>query len=359
MTSPLDELKVDQQSPLSPLLSGWRVPSLVKVEQDHLIYSVRDRSVSLNPLKPFQVLEDFLGLEGASDDHIVIFAKRWGVLGICEHGLPASHNSMYIPFDGPLAQEILQKGYRDTCLPVRNSGDMGYEPLEAWRFWIQQANTIIRLAADLHSNRRGDIKYWQILRYNPHHFEGFLGNNKTPSNPPPVVLGRIILASYLNGWLQLTGVQPFFYWEGHQTFLRLASWTTDQLLSVLGTQMMLMINRSSGYALCSSCGRPFFLRRGQGISRNVYCDAANCGRKAANRLAQVRFHLRNAENPLRRKRDRTRLTEQQVKAIKNKCQKYKGDSYPPGFIQELANQNGVSKSLVYKIAQGKIRSTIK
>src|SRR5688500_5717260 len=43
------------------------------------------------------ILEDFLRLDGEPDKRLLRFARRWGILGLCEHGLPAIHNPPSYP----------------------------------------------------------------------------------------------------------------------------------------------------------------------------------------------------------------------------------------------------------------------
>jgi DNA invertase Pin-like site-specific DNA recombinase len=95
------------------------------------------------------------------------------------------------------------------------------------------------------------------------------------------------------------------------------------------------------------------------MARNVYCDSPGCGLKAAKRAAQKRYLLRERHAPSRDKRPKTRLTDKQVKIIRNKCNRYSGGQYPAGFIKGLAENYGVSKSLIYKIAEGEARTKVK
>lgn len=359
-TSPIDEFRDERQRNLSSLILGWGRPGDVRVEGDSLVYSARSVRTYLKPVEPFEVLQSFLDLEGAASDKIAKFARRWGVLGICRHGLPAIHNTGINTFgDSPAWKLIQRHEYRDSCFPAQWSENFWCEPLDEWRYWIQQAKVIVRLGVELHALRSGDPKDWQTMGYEPKFYRGFIGGDKIPPMPPPVTLGRILLAQYINDWLTITGVQPLFFWEQGKHAFYLGSWGIDRLLAALGVQILLLINRSSGYALCSNCGRPFLLRHNQSANRNVYCDSPDCGWKAANRAAQKRFRLREHHFPSRDKRPKVRLTDKQVKIIKNKCNKYSGRQYPPGFIKGLAEDYGVSVSLIYKIAEGQARANVK
>ena len=356
-TSAIDEVRDESRRSLSSLIRGWRRPGEVRVEGDKLVYSARSVRTYLNPDEPFEILQGFLDLKGATSGKIARFARRWGVLGICEHRLPALHNpGINTSVDSPAWKLIQRYEYRDACFPPRWSGELSWEPLEEWRYWIKLANVIVRLGAELHALRPGDPKDWQFMGYDPELFQGIIHGNVMP---PPIQLCRSLLASYITDWLNITEVRPLFFWEQREHAFHLGSWGVDQLLAILGVQMLLLINRSSGYALCSNCGRPFLLRYRQSATRNVYCDAPDCGLKAAKRAAQKRYSLRERHNPSRDRRPKTRLTDEQVKIIRSECAGYSGGQYPAGFIKGLAENYGVSVSLIYKIAKGAARTNVK
>src|ERR1700682_234453 len=47
---------------------------------------------------PDDLLRRFVALTGAKDEKILGFARRWGLLGLCEHGLPSEHNREIDPY---------------------------------------------------------------------------------------------------------------------------------------------------------------------------------------------------------------------------------------------------------------------
>ncbi len=357
-TSPIDELQDERYRASSALILGWRRPSDVRVEGNNLVYSARAVRTYLNTDKPFEPLQSFLALEGEGSSRIASFARRWGVLGICEHGLPASHNPGFNTFiDTPGWNLIAQDEYRRNCNPVEQSSAVWYEPLDAWDFWIRQASMIVRLGADLHVNRPGKSEAWQAMGYKPESYTGFTAKGqsvrltaepKIPSLPPPIPIGRMLVAQYVNDWLAITGVRPLFFWEDGEPAFCLGSEGVDTLLATLGVQILLLINKSSGYAFCSNCGRPFLLRHRQSVARNIYCDSPHCGTAAARREAQKRYRLNERLNPTREKR-RSKITNNQKQHIWRLCNKYK--KYPPNFIKDLANKYKVDISYIYRIVR--------
>src|SRR5436853_7668736 len=101
--SPVDPFRDEQHLNLSSLIPGWGRPSMVKVEGNNLLSSGRSEATVLESDKSFEPLRSFLRLDGADGERIAEFARRWGVLGICEHRLPASHNrGLPLGFPSPI-----------------------------------------------------------------------------------------------------------------------------------------------------------------------------------------------------------------------------------------------------------------
>jgi hypothetical protein len=352
----IDELREERHRALSALIPIWRRPGSVKVEGNNLVYSARTVRTYLNTDKPYEPLQSFLALDGAVDSRIASFARRWGVLGICEHGLPASHNSGFYTFpDTPGWTLYEQDEFREHCNPLgRKSGDW-YEPLAEWNFWIRQASIIVRLGADLHGSRPGRTDDWNAMGYKPEGYKHFtargqsvklIAEPRVPSLPPPVPIGRMLLAQYINDWLAITGVRPFFFWEDGEHGFCLLSEGIDTLLATLSVQILLLINKASGYAFCSNCGRPFLLRHRQSAARNIYCDSTNCGTAASRRAAQKQYRLREQQDPSREKRQ-IKITRDEKQTIRRLCNTY--EEYPPNFIKNLAKKYEVDISYIYRI----------
>jgi hypothetical protein len=249
-TSPIDELRDERQHHLSSLIDGWSKPSMVRVEGDNLICSARSESANLTADQLFEPLRSFIALDGADGKRIARFAQRWGVLGICEHGLPASHNTgVHVYFGSPLWDKTARVEYQKSCFPMQLSDGLYSEPLAEWRFWTELANRIVRIGADLQSNQPGKTSDWQAMGYEPWHFEGLFGGNTHPSMPPPLGFGKVLLADYITEWLVITGVNPAFYWSRGRWIFKLGTSAVDKLLATIGVQMLLLINRSTGFSL--------------------------------------------------------------------------------------------------------------
>ena len=90
----------------------WRVPNSVELKGEALLWDVtKNQTIKVHPGR--SMLDDFIRLHNAQPDQILKYAMRWGVLGICKHGLPASHSyPSFVP--EPLALQALDS----ICQPI-------------------------------------------------------------------------------------------------------------------------------------------------------------------------------------------------------------------------------------------------
>src|SRR5688572_22338072 len=78
------------EGPLSP--TELRVPARVELMGDTLEFTYKSpvrRVVPGNTL-----FSDFIALADAKQERVLAFARRWGVLEICDHLLPAGHDAL-------------------------------------------------------------------------------------------------------------------------------------------------------------------------------------------------------------------------------------------------------------------------
>jgi hypothetical protein len=337
-----------------------------------------------------EVFGGFLDLANADDQDILNYARQWGVLGLCQHGLPIAHE--ITPVQGQFAPLLEAQ----ACEGKQQDG-WYYEPLDKWRYYASQMAAMVRLAVDLRNDRiteeeiqefknprRVKVKRYESTEYYPYWdplfevhpldrkrskkaistkaevmvspripgkredwetvFQDFEGPYQVIL-PVGVWTGRIALSTAINRWLGLTGIRPYFSWAGNETkFILGSSIHAHSLLPIFAVQLMLLVNGSPDYAVCYSCHKPFFLRKGQNTSQRSYCK--ECGLKAARREAVKKYYHEQRQNPSRMKRKR--LTPNQVQAIQKALKKPK-----PGLVKQLAAKYGVSAWAIYKIREGK------
>ena len=380
----------------SPLIETWVVPSSIEIKGSSLAYQLGKYTPVVEPDHATirrEILGGFLQLADADDTAIRDYARRFGVLGLCRHGLPAAH--LMKPFN---YRVVVMK---NACKIKERDGWL-IERLERWRHYARQMRSIIALSAELQKAKamteqqfRNTLKasfdasraeregqpfdpkilevYVKVIPLNKPDTKRPYFKNKVEVLPEfpgraedwqivlqesddpgsfmvidPVITARQRLSGVINQLLGMTAVRPFFSWTLETEFYLRSSLSSYYrggfLLPILVTQLMLLINGSPDYALCSSCNKPILLRKGQSVSRKSYCK--DCGSKAARREAVKKYYKAERTNPERKKR--VRLKPKEVQTIQRLLKKSK-----PGLVKELAKRYGVSEWAIYKIREGK------
>lgn len=204
-------------------------------------------------------LDEFVGLafpteaERRSSSDIAEFAKKWGGLWLCDHGLHYSHQRV-----GNLL--IDPSGCFTRCMPTV-AGGMFAEPVKAWRELAARAFNAMRLAASL----------------------------RRETDPEMDRTSRRLLVQIVNKWVSDGGVTVRFVdtaldrrWpEG----VELGFSTGGDLYGVLAAQLAMAITLSRQLYVCAECGRLFTpdpIHRPR-TGRRAFC--LQCGRPAAVRHA--------------------------------------------------------------------------
>jgi hypothetical protein len=240
--------------------SRWRRPSQVWAEAGflrwkHALGGRGDQSREVRP--DTGLLSGFLSLADASDEDIVRYATRWGTLGICEHGLPASHPGEMKDLRA-FGEALGVPEHPTDCEPGWRHGwhqEMWDEPLSAWRQLASATRCLLRLAAALHQGRIGDEEDWVC----------FTGPGETPQS---VDWGRLSLGFLASNWLQLGGVGFAVEWfKGPPVLVAMSG----SLFAALALDVASALPGGGGFAFCSSCGTPFTPTRRPVATRRRYC----------------------------------------------------------------------------------------
>lgn len=177
-----------------------------------------------------------------TSDQVMNFARRYGPLRLCKHGLPPMHRR--------------NDRERRWCPPC------GTEPIRRWFDYIGRAKTCLDFVA------------------------------VTKSNPEVILMpgvGKMIVQDSINEWLGDASVSFELNWKQRAT-LQL---TGVSVFGALGVQLLSAVT-SNTMAVCSGCGLPYF-REGRmpQSGRHNYCP--ECGKGVANKLRQRerRAKLRN------------------------------------------------------------------
>ena len=244
-------------------------------------------------------LESFAALAEASDGVIVRYARTHGVLGLCAHGLPWTHNP---PRDRKAAMAIADltrgapatgRGRRSRVSPAQrrwlaiqivqgcrpeavedSERFTGWEPLAQWRRWARETLALLNVAASLHEGQPGPVDKWSIV------FEGVA--RRAPWWKQSTTTDRLVLAHVLNEWMVLANVRPLITWSiGRPPEVILTSGSGDDatLFGALACQLVFAATRSEGMAVCSSCGEMYAPIRRPRADQRRYC--ASCRRRGA------------------------------------------------------------------------------
>lgn len=258
-----------------PLPSAtWAVPASIQTDGTDLIYREwteqrRPRRRRAGP----RMLEDFLGLAHMPAEAVVRYARQWGVLGLCRHGMPACHNH-----EGKV---------EDWCSPVgwefgKTRAEQAREPLSYWTFYADKFRTLLKVTANARAGTDvGDTADWIVL-HSP---------EPSWSLPPEAVTvptldgAPLFLGSEFHFYASLGDCRPVLTWHaGAEPRVELGGFG---LFGALAWQILLAATGSPGLAFCEECRAPF--RRD---GRRKYCE--DCGRPAALRAGAARQRKRRA-----------------------------------------------------------------
>ena len=233
------------------------------------------------------ILLEFVDLADAAGERVQEFAQKWGMLELCEHGKPATHNWIYAP--PSVSSQFLNQEEKLWCYPT------GVEPVDSWCSYARECRTMLLIAAQLHGSEPTSRENWKDL-YDRLDTTGAIIDLPSVlsdhlSSPMFSEAQPFALSEFVNRWLQLGDVRPSFVWEDlskppHITF---GTPSIGKLFAALAIQLMVAISGSDGPIICSSCAKPYFPDRRPRSGEAHYCRSRLCARKAALRDAAKRY----------------------------------------------------------------------
>lgn len=283
--------------------AALQIPSDFEIRGDHLYWAWHgfEAGASMGPFVPRYVspdgmLDRFIGIRTSRD--VIGFVRRYGVLGICEHGVPASHNTPALPGSvggldlgcSPLSDEV--RDPRDfsswTLFTFR-------EPIAAWMRAVRAANAILHLATVLYEGRRlsGEERRWVwklawgglVLvggtseRLDPKEELAAEALSERQEQEEP----KGLLTAVVNWWLYVGHAGVTLEWPSdfETPTLKLAGVMPPYVpatFGVLAGQLMLAVTGARAMPICSGCGRPYVRKkryqpkRFKGVN---YCPTCN------------------------------------------------------------------------------------
>lgn len=218
------------------------------------------------------MLQRFLDLHTADDADILKYARKWGVMGLCKHDLPASH--MNVMFG-------IQYGTKPCEWMIRGHESLTFiESLNVWRMYSSAAAAIVDIAAHLNHGKKPPADLFGRLL-----FRASLGS----SDP------RREIELEMSGWLSVGQCGPSFYWQQNLSRwqISLGSNALPNLFGSLALKLMLAVSNTEGMAFCSLCPRSYMVSKRPNPNRNNYCPAC---RNTSDMWAELKRRQRKREN---------------------------------------------------------------
>jgi hypothetical protein len=206
-----------------------------------------------------QLLTQFCGISQSGDAAAatVRFTKRWGLVGLCTHGLPARHGAGCAPSDGV-------DGYRTFSLAI---------------------DALQRIAMELSQGRSGEDTDWELA-------DAILSGPDFPGWSElerevflsSTTLARVQFQILMRRLVEISGLVPRLNWKDGAWAIDFDCEGSSNLAAILTIQLMARVG-GGAMKKCRSCPRWF-----QPTGRQVYCSA--CGIRAAWRDASARRRKR-------------------------------------------------------------------
>lgn len=258
-----------------------RIPGRIELSDDErLLVDVGERD---RPPKTRTkgVLLQFCGLEGTRPPRILAFARRWGLLGLCEHELPWSHNPP--PFPAPprtglraAALSAIKAGHPDAARGIlENASDaalssycwpMEAEPIEVWQKFAREARALLEIGGTLSDGARGgkpaDPELWATVYERSRRMAPWWKRESAPAGE------RAILARVIDEWMRVGDVRPRPLWAGSRLDVRLEG---TGLFGAIARELALTLASIEALGVCEGCGAFYAPRRGQRFCLKPAC----------------------------------------------------------------------------------------
>ena len=254
-----------------------RAPALAEV-LDTSIAGFAWRRIERKP--PADLLERFCRIADSDDTDAAVeaFARRWGLLGLCEHGLPH-----------------LCEGHTVVRGSITPCGWTGVESFDHWKRLALASDSMLRIGLALNRGKPGDQNDWELAASGicGDAGEELLGDwwaegiaprlnddEITRRTTKGLRVARIDYAILMRRLIDISHLQPMFETSGRNWNIEMGSTQSmSNIPAILTAQLILRVGSSGKQIKCSACHRWFIPRRNQ----RKYCD--RCGIRAAWRAA--------------------------------------------------------------------------
>jgi hypothetical protein len=249
------------------------VPKDIDFNDGQLLWNPDDDFKEVEP--DDEIIFKFANLATEETAGILRFAREWGVLGLCRHNLPATHNPPPI-----LPGDTVSEG----CSPS------GAEAIEVWYRFARIIRAMISIAAQHKQEHQGYENDWLVL----------LQGTSEDNLPTNISSERQLLSKSMNLWIGLSNIQPRLKPENAGVSLSYPFY--GSLFGVLGIQLMTQVGGDGSLLKCAACGVIGSYRdlasdrwRRPKVGARFYCDDCRIDRvpqRRAERASRQRKKLK-------------------------------------------------------------------
>ncbi len=251
------------------------------------------------------MLEKFTAIK--KPEHVLRFAERFGVLNLCEHGLPGSHNWPATTYG---------------CYPVGWETGVCREPINLWLDYAAQFRAVLRLIMDVLQGQAGADDDWDRATAGYLSDGDELGLAFIEDARATNAGRRSLLAGIINRLLALGAVRPNIMWardEGGSSFQ-----LSGSTFGLMALQLALISSGSHRLASCFGC-KELYVRtwRLPRLGQHGYCKT--CSTTEANRQRQSSWRAKPENREREQQLQRERRAREQQEQAANKQQEVKDD----------------------------------
>lgn len=248
-------------------ISGWPVPP-VEIRGDQLLWPQKAAFSPSKRARPDRVpLEGFAALATADDRAILRYAKRWGPLRICVHGLFQGHQEGTVVSAGQLERVAVATGMTGYCDLLQTGDGYYWEPVSAWRRYATRAYGFLKIVRSLINGEPGSLEDWKAVTGIAR-----ITCKKVRLPLPRIALDRMEVCARISSWMHEGRVRPYVSWESETPKLE---FTSEGLYGALGLQLATVTARSVGFEICSNCGAYFAPRPHAVRGTRRYCNTCS------------------------------------------------------------------------------------
>ncbi len=271
----------------------WYAPELLSLSGDYLYWEHPGRKVRPDD----EILAGFMSLSEGAERRILSFARRYGVIEVCAHDLPASHKPRCQPQVG--SAELEEQVANPKPRPFGKPYSLTHrEPIAVWRKFATLFSALSNISATLRMREPSRDLDWVVVRDSLDLQEGGLFTAKFKGSRLEHDKHR--LAAVFNLLIATAGIRPYIEVAGGGWDMMFGGrWSiASGLFGELVFRLVLACTGVETPIRCSGCARPFLPTRKPAVGRRSYCKSCRKkGRPLRDAKRAQRDRLRSSSRP--------------------------------------------------------------